>query len=97
MLIVLFGDTSEKSIKGSVQKCTIPFVSQERRGLKSSNFTLIFVTLKTCQKIDFPKQAVGSFTNGFSGTKSFRDFRETGPSIHLLHLCFFRKTLQERT
>ena len=29
---------------------TIPFVSQERRGFKSSNFTVIFlfVTLKTC-------------------------------------------------
>ena len=29
--------------------------------------------------MDFPKQAVGSFTNGSSGQKSFRDFRETGP------------------
>ena len=38
-----------------------------------------FVSLKSCQKIGFPKQAVGSFTNGFSGPKSFRDFRETGP------------------
>ena len=28
----------------------------------------------------FPKQVVGSFTNGFSGPKSFRDFRETGPN-----------------
>ena len=27
----------------------------------------------------FPKQAVGSFTNGFSDPKRFRDFRETGP------------------
>ena len=24
-------------------------------------------------------KAVRSFTNGFSGSKSFRDFRETGP------------------
>ena len=39
---------------------TIPFVSQERRGFKASNDTviLLFVTLKTCQKIGFPKQAV---------------------------------------
>ena len=60
---------------------TIPFVSQERRGFKSSNLTVIwiFVTLKTCQKDGFPKRAVASFTNGFSGPKSFRDFRETGP------------------
>ena len=38
---------------------TIPFISQERRGFKYSNFTVIFlfVTFK----------AVGSFTNGFSG------------------------------
>ena len=60
---------------------TIPFVSQERRGFKASNFTviLLFATLKKCQKIGFPKQAVVSFSNGFSGPKSFRDFRETGP------------------
>ena len=58
-----------------------PSVSQKRRGFRSSNFNviLLFVTLKTCQKIGFPKQAVGSFTNGFSGPKSVRDFRETGP------------------
>ena len=29
--------------------------------------------------IGLPKQAVGSFTNGLSGPKIFRDFRETGP------------------
>ena len=46
----------------------------------SSNFTVIWicVTFKTCQKDGFPKRAVASFTNGFSGPKSFRDFRETG-------------------
>ena len=27
----------------------------------------------------FQKQQVDSFTNGFLGLKSFRDFRETGP------------------
>ena len=27
----------------------------------------------------FPKQVVGNFTDGFSGPKSFRDVRETGP------------------
>ena len=61
---------------------TIPFVSQKRRGFKTSNFTVIFlfVTLKTCSKLGFPKQTVGSFTNGFSGPKSYRDFRETSPS-----------------
>ena len=60
---------------------SIPSVSQERIEFKSSNFTvsLLFVTLTTCQKIGFPEQAVGRFTNGFSGPESFRDFRETGP------------------
>ena len=59
---------------------TIPFVSQERRGFKSSNLTDMFllVSLKTYSKIGFSKQAVGSFTNGFSAPKRFRDFRETG-------------------
>ena len=38
-----------------------------------SNFTVLFlfVTLKTCKKMGFLKQAVGSFTNGFSGLKRF--------------------------
>ena len=55
---------------------TIPFVSQERRGFKLSNFTVtfLFVTLKTRSKIGFPKKAVGTFTNGFSGPW----LRETG-------------------
>ena len=66
---------------GPFSSVTIPFVSQERRWFKSSNFTVffLFVSLKTCLKIGFPKQAVGGFTNGFLGPKSFRDFRETGP------------------
>ena len=61
----------------------IRFVSQERSGLKSSNFTVIFifVTLKTRLKIGFPKQAVGSFTNGFSGPKSFRVFEKRAPGL----------------
>ena len=35
---------------GSFSGVTIPFVSQERREFKSSNFTVIFlfITLKTC-------------------------------------------------
>ena len=67
---------------GPFSGVTIPSLSQERRGFKSSNFTviLLFVTLTTCKKIGFPEQAVDRFTNGFSGRKSFRDFRETGPT-----------------
>ena len=68
----------------------IPSVSQERRGFKSSNFTviLLFVTLKTCQKIGFPKQAVGSFTNGFSGLS------RNGPLIRQIKMKNFRKCLE---
>ena len=49
---------------GPFSGVTIPSVSQEWRGLKSSNFTVILlvVTLKTCLKIGFPEQVVGSFT-----------------------------------
>ena len=57
-------------------------VSQERRGFESSNVSLIllFVIVKTCLKNSFPtKQEDGSFANGFSGPRSFRDFGETGP------------------
>ena len=45
-------------------------ISQEGRGLKSSNFTVI---------LEIPylsKQAVGTFINDFSGPKSCRGFRE---------------------
>ena len=44
------------------------------------NFTVMFllVNMKTL-KDRLPNQAVGSSTSGFSGPKSVRDFRETGP------------------
>ena len=68
-IIVVFCDLGPVSRKSqNFSGVTIPYVSQEQRGFKSLNFTVIFlfVTLKTCEKISFPKQAVGSFTNGFS-------------------------------
>ena len=67
----------------------IPFVTQEWRAFNSSTFTVIFlfVTLKTYEKIGFLKQAVGNFTDDFSGPKSFRDFRETGPWSEFSSLC----------
>ena len=66
---------------GSLSGATIPFVSSQRRGSKPSNFAilLIFLILKTCKKISFSKQADCSLTTSFSGPKSSRDFRETGP------------------
>ena len=66
---------------GSLSGATIPFISSQRRGSKPSNFAilLIFLVLKTCKKISFSKQADCSLTTSFSGPKSSRDFRETGP------------------
>ena len=40
---------------------------------------LVFLVLKTCKKISFSKQADCSLTACFSGARSSRDFRETGP------------------
>ena len=97
------GPVSRKSryFTGHFLNCvTIPFVSQVRRGFKSSSFTviLLFVTLKTCEKIGFPKQAVGSFTNGFSGLREtdpwplFLESLETSRAIFGCHnsLCISR-------
>ena len=66
---------------GSVSGATIPFISSQRRGSKPSNFAilLVFLILKTCQKVSFSKQADCSLTTSFSGPKISRDFRETGP------------------
>ena len=66
---------------GPFSGVTISSVSQGRRGFKASNLkgSLLFDTLKTCLKSGSPEQAVGRFINGFSGTKRFRDSRETGP------------------
>ena len=66
---------------GSISGATIPFISSQRRGSKPSNFAILldFLILKTCKKISFSKQADCSLTTSFSGPKSSRDFRETGP------------------
>ena len=60
-----------------------------RTDLKNGGF--LFVTLKTCQRIGFPKQAVASFINGFSGPKRYRDFRETG------HRCGIFETYNSKS
>ena len=66
---------------GPISGATIPVLSSQRRASRLSNFVifLVFLTLKTCQKISFSKQADCSLTPGFSVPKSSRDFRETGP------------------
>ena len=57
------------------------FVSSKRRRLEAQifEFILIFIPSTTCEKTSFIELASRSFTNGFLGPKSFRDFRETGP------------------
>ena len=66
---------------GPISGTTIPFISSQRRGSKPSNFAilLIFLILKVCKKISFSKRADCSLTTSFSGPKSSRDVRETGP------------------
>ena len=66
---------------GPISGATIAFIPSQRRGSKHSNFAilLIFLILKTCKMITFSKWADCSLTTSFSGPKSSRDFRETGP------------------
>ena len=60
---------------------SIPVISSQPRGSKSSNFAIFFVflTLKTCSKIRFIKHGDCNLTTGFSGPKSSRDFWQTAP------------------
>jgi len=66
---------------GPISGATIAFISSQLRGSKPSNFAvlLVFLILKTCEKISCSKQADCSLITSFSGPKSSRDFRETGP------------------
>ena len=66
----------------------IIFVSLKRRRLEARNFAviLIFILFTTYQKTGFKEETSRSFTNGFSGPKCFRDFRETGPRTFYLVL-----------
>ena len=66
---------------GPISGATISLISSQHRGSKPSNFAilLVFSTLKRRWEISFWKQADCSLTSGFSGQKTSRDFRETGP------------------
>ena len=66
---------------GRISGDIILFVSSKRRRLEPRNFAVIFIYIPftTYEKTSFTEQAGRSFTNGFSGPKSSRDFRETGP------------------
>ena len=92
------GPVSRKSrnFTGHFRVSQFPLDHKNGEDLRRQNLTvsLLFVTLKTCLKIGFPEQAVGRFTNGFSGPKSFWDFRETGP-WSLFRIC--ERTNRRRT
>ena len=64
------------------------FVSPKRKRLDVRNFAfiLIFIPFSTYEKTGFTELAGRSFTNGFSGPESFRDFRETGPWSQLFKM-----------
>ena len=83
---VLLGPVSRKSrnISGDI----ILFVSSKRRCSVTWNFAviLIFIPFTAYEKISFGGWAGRSFTNGFSGPKSLRDFRETSPWYAVLWL-----------
>ena len=66
---------------GPISGDLILFVSSKRRRLEARNFAVIFIFIPftTYEKTSFTESAGRSLTNGFSGPKSFRDFRETGP------------------
>ena len=66
---------------GRISGGIILFVSSKRRRLEARNFAviLIFIPFTTYEKTSFTEKAGRSFTNGFSGPKSSRDFRETCP------------------
>ena len=86
--------TRARESLGSILDVTILFMWPTHRwGSKPSNFAslLVSLSLKTWEKISFSKQADWSFTTGFSGSKSSRNFRETGPrtwKIYLGHVTY---------
>ena len=66
---------------GCISGGIILFVSSKRRRIEAQNFAviLIFIPFPTYEETSFTEKAGRSFTNGFSGPKSSRDFRETCP------------------
>ena len=70
---------------GRVSGDIILFVSSKRRRLEAQNFAVCFscFPFTTHEKTSPAELAVRSFTNGFSGPKSFRNFRETGHRVFL--------------
>ena len=76
---------------GRISGDTILFVSSKRRRLEARNFAviLIFIPFTTYEKTSFTEKAGRSFTNGFSGPKSSRDFEKQAPGPVFLDLNTF--------
>ena len=66
---------------GRISGDIIIFVSSKQKRLEARNFAVIFIFIPftTYEKTSFTELAGRSFTIDFSGPKSYRDFRETGP------------------
>jgi len=78
---------------GRISGYIIHFVSSKRKRLEARNFAfiLIFIPFTTYEKTGFTELAGRSFTNGFSGPESFRDFRETGPRCSITLKMFLQR------
>ena len=65
---------------GLISGDIILFVYAQRRRLEAWNFAAVFsfIPFTTYEKSSFTEEAGLSFTNGSSGPKRFREFRETG-------------------
>ena len=72
---------------GRISGDIILFVSSKLRRLEARNFAVIFIFIPftTYEKTSFTEYTGRSFTNGFSGPKSFREFRETAPRFGKKH------------
>ena len=82
---------------GPISCDRILFVSSKRRRLEARNFAAIFIFIPftTYEKTRFTEYAGRNFTNGFSGPKTYRDFRETGPWPELLEACMVSANQRE--
>ena len=77
--------SKDPKLFGRISGDIILLVSLKRRRLEARNFAVIldFIPFTTYEKTSFTEYAGRSFTNGFSGPKSFRKFRETAPRCAL--------------
>ena len=77
--------SKDPKLFGRISVDIILLVSLKRRRLEARDFAVFldFIPFATYEKTSFTEYAGWSFTNGFSGPKSFREFRETAPGFHL--------------